>query len=294
MKSFDELVLAAGDRLDGDGATRRRFFAGAGAGVAALGAARLFGELPEAMGAEAPQGCLGTIDTNVAWYPFRVLGENLNLKKGPTMNTANIERKDGSGAIIAKAGSIVCLHSTRNPKCDTKNPPLRPRATGTDGSGQWAWIYPRGFTNGQDKRQGWILVAKADGTPTVTEAYDVNDPAANFDEISQLCGPAGADRDGRDYFRKGKCRVGKNRRGNCYGSDVGSVQSLSDLSNRDMNADATLRYAPGSTAAHWVRKGNRVNPLCRKDSWVCVEVIESGTAPTGFRGWVSRGAISLA
>lgn len=293
LTRFDDLLLEAGSRVDAPG-TRRGFLGRAGAGFAALGAATLFGELPEAMAASAPERCFGTIDTNIAWYPFRVLGEDLPLKKGPTNNTATVQRKDGTNTpIIARKGRLVALQSTRNPDCDTKNPPLRPQATGTDGSGKWAWIYPSGSETGQDRRQGWILVAKPDGTPTVTPAYDVNDPDANFDEIRQICGPAGADRDGRNYFRKGRCKVGKNRRGQCYGSGVGSVQSLGNLSRRDMTADSTLRYAPGSSVAHWVREGNRVDPLCRKDGWVCVEVVESGTAPVGFRGWVSRGAISL-
>ena len=294
LDRFDDLVLGAGSAL-GTPQSRRGFLGRAGAGFAAIGAATLFGELPEAIGAaQAPERCYGTIDTNIAWYPFRVLAEDLTLMKGPTMNTAPVMRKGTTTPIVARAGRIVALQSTRNPDCDTKNPPLRPQATGTDGSGKWAWIYPSGAQAGQDNRQGWILVAKADGTPTVAPAYDVNDPDANFDEIRQLCGPASADRDGRDYFRKGRCKVGKNRRGNCYGSEVPSVRSLSHLSRRNLRGDSTLRYAPGSSVAHWVRAGNRVDPLCMVPGWVCVEVVDSGTAPAGFRGWINRGSISIA
>ena len=164
-RTIDTYVEDAGRGLL-DPHSRRGFIGRVGAGVAAVGAAKLFGDVGPAQAAArcGQDGCWDRSDVEVCYAPY-VTTADAPIRVGPAANAPQL-------AVVAK-GKHVGWQSTRNPGC-ISNPPLRSADNG------YAWVYDD--TGGSGLAGGWIAVSQIQA-----------DPGWN----GTTCGPADADFDCR-------------------------------------------------------------------------------------------------
>lgn len=158
-------------------------------------------------------------------------------------------------------GKRLGWQSIRNPSAGDR-PPLRP--TKIDDFGfKWAWVY---MIDGGTT--GWILA----------------DTIAPFDNGEGWArGPAGEDfHVGYDHCERG--------------SEAGCGGRVLEHRERQVDAhiqEVYLRYAPQSTAFHFLHGGDTVVEFYRSPmNYRCVQVKRSRSAPVGARGWVLESSLA--
>jgi hypothetical protein len=245
--AIDRLTESAGKQLIGE-QSRRGFFGRVGGGVAALGAAKLFGA-PAARAAArcGITGCWDTGDVDVCYTPW-VTNKNAAIRSGPGAGYRQIA--------TIEQGKHWGRQSTRNPSC-LQNP--GPQVS----ENNYIWGYNITGTSSPGT-SGWISLA---------------DVAPDTGWVGSACGPAGAGFDCRD----GRCGA------HCTAPATGSASSISGTRSIGPT-EATLRYAPGSTAFRYVLSGDSVTLRCRVGSWTCVSVNSGNSA--GSIGWVLNTALA--
>lgn len=151
------------------------------------------------------------------------------------------------------AKTRVAVQSTRNPKA-IDHPPKRPPHTDERGH-RWAWVHIPAV-----HKVGWIKVSHL-------QEHESTIPWAR--------GPSGHD------FHVGLEKARKGPSSSCHGARKNKIRIV-DVKR------ARLRYAPASTAFHWLQKGDSVRELFRRslDDYVAVVVVQSESTPIGARGWV--------
>jgi len=151
-------------------------------------------------------------------------------------------------------GRMICLQSTRNPECSS-SPPVRPASP----QGYY-WAYYRNPDNGA-VYTGWVLGSDIGGG------------------LGGPCnGPAFED------FQ-------------CGQSPVGCTHSAGGCGDRDdlttTNREGYIRFAPGSTAIHWVGTDANVRRTAyANNGYACVTVNSNGKfCPDGSIGWIEQSAL---
>lgn len=256
---FDDIMEGRGSGLINP-STRRGLFARAGAGAAAVGAARLFGGVDEAAASNnalcGVSGCWDQYSVEVCWRPYKTNKDTAVYYDPSTAHRIPLCCGRSTDGTLAK-GAGVCLQSTRNPDC-ADAPPQRSATNG------FVWGYKR-----SGSIAGWIPQGDLDVDSGATAC----------------CGPGGKD------FPCGQPTASCAKSNPCNGGP----QSGAGRSGRATvtATDASLRYAPQSTQFHWLRQGDVVDLKCYSSAgYYCCTVVSSqyANAPVGSTGWVSTGS----
>lgn len=198
---------------------------------------------------------------NIGYYPFKIK---------PGVNT-NLYTCDNRPIEALGPGQGFAAQSTRNPGC-IENPPLRPALNG------FVFGYARGSA-----KSGWVPA----------DALEF----AGYDGGSCADGPASADFQVLHNPYDGCKAMACDGQLGCMAVN-GANDGANDCGGSGKNEDRTvavddlyLRYAPQSTAYHYLHNNDKVHVLYANagGQWLFVEV--TGTTcpaltPNGTRGWV--------
>lgn len=162
----------------------------------------------------------------------------------------------GNVIVDVPAGANICVQSTRNPTC-LSNPGMRP----TSAQG-YRWVY---WNAGSGTYTGWM-------------------PNAHISAhagVAGCLGPADA-----DYV------CGTTPKG-CY--DTVGCSDRNDPGTT-LRRDGYIRYAPTSTAYHWVGQNANVQRKgfnSANGDYACVVVVSNGKyCPDGTVGWIEQDALN--
>jgi hypothetical protein len=195
--------------------------------------------------------------TDGCWDRYQV---NICWHPRSLLQNTDIGKNPAGGNALATlpAGGVLCLQSTRNPTCSdgvVSTPGVRPQS-----AQYYNWAYYRDPNTGS-VYTGWVLGQHIGG--------GVFNPCS---------GPALED------FTCGQPAVG------CTDT-AGGCGSRND--NWKTNRDGYIRYAPGSTAYHWVGSGaSVVRTAYANNGYACVTVSANGKfCPDGTKGWIEQNAL---